>query len=507
MKIKLLSLASVLAFSANSHGESLADIYELALANDPTYQQAVVEYKIGQRSNYKAWANFLPKLNIDPSGTYSEGTGAEYRSRIGDGDWITREGGESKNKSANIGRLTLNLGINDWFNFQNSLMDDDEAKYRFAQAQQNLIISVTNKYFSVLKSYDQLRIAQKSQELSRINLELAQTQLDQGLNTITDLHSAKADFYSKQIATQDAQVTFDQAFEALSLLTGKAHYELEGFEDEIPSPAPSPANPESWITEAMNSNYDLKLDAINREKARNTRQADKLFYLPRVSMTWNGQRYNSTPGTSRIESTPATDANGNLIFDNDGNIVYTERQVTSPPQRSVTKGGDNLSVNLNIPLFGDNGLSWIQRKENAEREQIAQENFIKARRQTEFDIRSNFLNILSQQKRLELQEMQLEQSQLAYEKTLIEYEHGSKSMVDLLQQQTNLMQSEKSNTDNRFQYIEQLLKLKQDAGKLTPADIYEIDSWLSEEAEIIATQRTFIDAATQIESITTSTKE
>ncbi|WIO73736.1 TolC family protein [Porticoccaceae bacterium LTM1] len=497
MKIKLLSIATALAISANSHGESLADIYELALANDPTYQQAVVEYKIGQRSNYKAWANFLPKLNIDPSGSYSEGTGATFRSKRGDDDWVTNEGKETESKSASIGRLTFNLGINDWFTFQNSLMNDDEAKYRFAQAQQNLIISVTNKYFSVLKAYDQLRIAQKSQELSRINLELAQTQLDQGLNTITDLHSAKADFYSKQISTQDAQVAFDQAFEALSLLTGKAHYELEGFEEKIPSPAPSPSDPESWINEAMSSNYNLKLDAITREKARNTRQADKLFYLPRVNMSWGGQSYNSTPGTSSIEKIPVTDENGD--------VVLIEQQITSPSQRNLRRGGESLTVNLNIPLFGDNGLSWIQRKENAEREQIAQENFIKSRRQTEFDIRSNFLSILSQQKRLELQEMQLEQSQLAYEKTLIEYEHGSKSMVDLLQQQTNLMQSEKSNSDTRFQYIEQLLRLKQDAGKLTPADIYEIDSWLSEDAEIIATQRTFEAAASQIESITTNT--
>ena len=64
-----LSMASI-SFSGLSYADSLADIYELALINDPTLQAAEASYKAGREIKSQAIAQLLPQLS--GSVTYSE---------------------------------------------------------------------------------------------------------------------------------------------------------------------------------------------------------------------------------------------------------------------------------------------------------------------------------------------------------------------------------------------------------------------------------------------------
>ena len=64
-----LSMASI-SFSSLSYADSLADIYELALINDPTLQAAEANYKAGREIKSQAIAQLLPHLS--GSATYSE---------------------------------------------------------------------------------------------------------------------------------------------------------------------------------------------------------------------------------------------------------------------------------------------------------------------------------------------------------------------------------------------------------------------------------------------------
>lgn len=485
MKSKIIAYIFLLTAcgACQAKSESLADIYRLALLNDPIYRAAEVELNIGKNSTYKAWARFLPQLNLDPSGTYSRSTSDDFE-RTTDGVTVETPGRKSISKSARLGSLRFNLGIDQWFTFKNNLMGDEHAQLTFAKAQQELIIRVTEKYFNVLKAHAQLQIAQKAENEERLKLTLAEERLSKGLNTVTDTHTAKTNFYSAQITTQQRMVALDQAFEELTLLTGRPHYNLSGFGSAIPAPDPSPLDAETWVRSAVQDSYDVQLRRIDRERARNNSKADKYYYLPTISTTINGGAYSSTPGISRIEEVP--------IVNPDGTVTVIEREVTTSSTRTYRELGNSLNVQLSIPLFGNNGLSRIERKENAQREQIAHENFLKSYRETEFQIRSQFMNILNQKRSLQLQEKRLEQAQLAYDKTKIEYEHGSKSLIDLTTQQSNLLRAEISQTEAQYGYIETLLRLKQQAGKLTPEDVFEIDSWLQDENKVIATQRNTI---------------
>ncbi|MDM3872461.1 TolC family protein [Porticoccus sp. W117] len=481
MKKTLLSAALLFSVSHATQAESLADIYRQALLNDPTYLSAEVEMKIGENGDFKAWANFLPKLNIDPSGNYNRSTDADLEQTRDGVEQPIVPGSSRTFKNASLGRLTFNLGINDWFQFKNNLMENDLAQATFAKAQQELIIRVTDKYFAVLEAHADLQAKQKAEEYNRLQLDLAEERLKEGLNTITDTHTARNNYYSAQIESQQALLTFDQAFEELTLLTGKAHHSLDGFGQDIPAPDPAPLDSDKWVSAAIENSYDLKISKINRNRARNTSKADKYFYLPNVNATVNGSTYSSSPSSSRIQQIP--------IQNPDGTITFIESETVTPSTRTIREGGNNVRIDLSIPLFGDNGLSWIDRKEKAQREQIAQQNFVKSYRQTEFTVRSNFISLRNQKKRLELEEKRLNEAELAYEKTRIEYEHGTKNLIELTSQQQSLLNSQIARNNAQYNYIESLLRLKQEAGQLTPADVLEIDSWLNNKGAINATQR------------------
>ena len=483
MKSKITGCALLLAACGTSQAEteSLADIYRQALLNDPTYRTAEVEFNIGKNSTYKAWANFLPKLNIDPTGSYSRTKGDDQKQTLDGVKNPTTEGGKRISKQASLGQLSINLGINEWFTFKNNLMENELAQLTFAREQQNLIIRVTEAYFAVLKAQSQLQIAQKSQEQKRLELELAEERLTEGLNTITDTHTAKTGYYQAQIDAQQRTVEMDRAFEALTLLTGRAHYSLSGFGDDIPAPDPSPLDSDKWVHAAVQDSYDVQISKLQREQARNTSKTNKYFYLPTARATLNGKSYSSSPASTQIRP--------RQIDNPDGTTTFVDLESRNPDTRRILEGGNSLTVTLSIPLFGDNGLSLVDRREKAQREQISHESFLKSYRQTEFDVRSSFMNILNQKRRLALQVKLLEQAQLAYDKTKIEYEHGSKSLIDLTNQQSSLLGAQTSRTEAQYSYIEALLRLKQQAGKLTPDDIFEIDSWLQQENPVSATRR------------------
>lgn len=60
------------------------------------------------------------------------------------------------------------------------------------------------------------------------------------------------------------------------------------------------------------------------------------------------------------------------------------------------------------------------------------------------------------------------------------YEVGTRNVVDVLQTQRTLFSAARDYANARYDYVLDTLKLKQQAGTLTPQDIYDLDKWLVE---------------------------
>ena len=60
------------------------------------------------------------------------------------------------------------------------------------------------------------------------------------------------------------------------------------------------------------------------------------------------------------------------------------------------------------------------------------------------------------------------------------FEVGTRTTVDVLTLQDNLQQTETTFARSRYDYILNILRLKQAAGNLSVADIEQVDGWLEE---------------------------
>jgi outer membrane protein len=75
-------------------------------------------------------------------------------------------------------------------------------------------------------------------------------------------------------------------------------------------------------------------------------------------------------------------------------------------------------------------------------------------------------------------------SQTALEATRAGYNVGTRNLVDVLNAERNLRRAERTYLNARYDYIINLLRLKQTAGVLNPGDVETLEQWLDSSAEI-----------------------
>ena len=69
-------------------------------------------------------------------------------------------------------------------------------------------------------------------------------------------------------------------------------------------------------------------------------------------------------------------------------------------------------------------------------------------------------------------------SQSALDAAQAGYEVGTRNIVDVLNAQNALFTAQRDYANSRYDYIVNMLRLKQQAGQLSPADINQLDGWL-----------------------------
>ena len=66
----------------------------------------------------------------------------------------------------------------------------------------------------------------------------------------------------------------------------------------------------------------------------------------------------------------------------------------------------------------------------------------------------------------------------ALDATQAGYEVGTRNIVDVLNQQNILSTAERDYANSRYDYIINRMRLKEQAGLLSPADVYRLDEYL-----------------------------
>jgi outer membrane protein len=140
---------------------------------------------------------------------------------------------------------------------------------------------------------------------------------------------------------------------------------------------------------------------------------------------------------------------------------------------------DSIRVEFSIPIFAGGGVSSRVREavylHRASREQLQ-----RVTRETERQSRDAYLGVLAEQSRVQALEQAVSSSQTALEATQAGFDVGTRTIVDVLNSQFSLYVAITNYYQSRYDYILNVLRLKQAAGTLQVQDLEEIDQWLTD---------------------------
>jgi outer membrane protein len=166
-------------------------------------------------------------------------------------------------------------------------------------------------------------------------------------------------------------------------------------------------------------------------------------------------------------------------FKQDGTITDNTGMVA---QRTTDndQGQRQVGINFSLPIFEGGGTSAVV-KENVYRHRAARENYEKVARSTEREARDAYLGVIAEISRVQALARSVESNQTALEATEAGYGVGTRTTVDVLNARDSLFKAETQYARSKYDYLVNVLKLKQAAGTLSPADVSEINNWLAEQ--------------------------
>ncbi len=458
-----LGLGLALLWTGSSAGaDTLQQIYQLALKNDATLKAAEATYRANRETENIALSALLPQVSFQGQyrDTETETDGLAITS-IGPPPVQTPETSVRETETTSL-TLSLSQQIFDlpaWFSFQSGQETSKQAKAQLAADQQELIVRVAEAYFNVLRARENLEASLAEERAVKRQLEQTQQRFDVGLIPITDVHEARAAYDNTLAQRLGFEANLGTAREALSVLTGQMHGDVWLLTEGFPITPPTPASRDEWVQFALKNNYDLKAATYGAEAANQGARAKKMEHLPKVSAGFSYSE-EDTEGTNKSIG------------------IFNTPTISDEPQT------ESFNIQLTMPLFAGGGIS-ASRRQAYEQYNAAFQQKISVQRQVVQQTRSLHLTVATDVQRVKARKQNIVSAESALDATQAGYEVGTRNIVDVLQSRRALYAAVRDYANTRFDYVINMLKLKRQAGTLSPQDITDLNKWLQAPKPIV----------------------
>lgn len=445
----ILSISLIGCWSSSSVAENLADIYKLSLRNDPVIRAAEATYKAGLEVEKINRAGLLPQINA--SGNLGTNTTENKGSFPAGGNLFTNDNETDTNSSgwgASLDQQIVDMST--WFSFKQGKELTRQSTAQFAADQQNLIIRVAEAYFSVLRALDNLRASRALEKANQRQLDQTQQRFDVGLIAITDVHESQAAYDLARAGRLRDEGDLGVALEQLSVLTGQRHDNLWLLKEDYPVIEPSPMDKEEWVDFAMNNNKAIKASAYGRDAANENAKSRKAQHYPKLAARLG---YDDNLSDNERDAL-------------DTNVDYKTRQSTLAAK-----------LNLTVPLYSGGSIS-ASRRQAYQQYNRSQEEYSGVVRQTVQATRALHLQTVVDVATTNAQKQAVVSSKSALDATQAGYEVGTRNIVDVLNVQQNLFSAVRDYSNARYDYVLDMLRLKNAAGLISPQDIIDLNQWL-----------------------------
>ena len=443
MKSKYL-IALLLFVSGYVAPDSLLDIYNDALENDPQYRSAEFSYLSGKEIKVQGRAALLPNVTLSAQTNWNE----YYQL------------GELQNEYNNFStaaRITQPLiRLDSWFKYRQSKFLTDAAEADFAYSQQTLIVRTAELYFGVLRAIDNLNAARSEERAIKKQLDQTYQRYEVGLSAITEVQEAQLAYDLSLAAKIRSEGAVYTAKESLNALVGREIVSLNGLVNDLNVSNPIPDSKEEWTKKAIENNFRLKAATLRKFASKNNARSVASNHLPKIDIV----------GT-KIES-----ETNQYTFDgiNTGGLF----NITIPDETQR----DTYSLQLSMPIF--QGGAVISRTKQAYAESNkSSEDALFTERSVIQDVRSQYSSVVTLVANLRAQKQAVISATSALEATKVGYEVGTRNIVDLLQAEKNLYSAEKDLSNAKYDYLITTLRLHLAAGTLSPENLIEINNLLS----------------------------
>lgn len=432
----LTALLNSQAIYANH--DTLMDIYDLAKNNDHQLKSEHAQF-LADSENANISRSVL-RPQISGSAELSK-TNADTR-----GATPIETNTDALNYTVSLTQTLFNRNV--WQTYQQSKIETRIAATQYEANKQSLFVRSAEAYFNVLRAIDQQKTAEAEEKAQATLLEQTQQRFDVGLISINDVHETQAAFDSAVAnrINNDANVGIQR--DALSILTGQLHTSIAPLIENFDVSTPQPSDQQAWVDFAIKNNLTLKTSELEADAARQASKAANSTHLPTLSGA-----INYTDGNSDIDTVGA----GSNRSDTNTTV---------------------FNLTLSVPLY-TGGKTSALRKQAAQNAIRAHEDFLLTQRKTIQSARSLYLSVTTDIAQIQARKQAIISSTSALESSKTGYELGTKNIVDVVNSQRNLFQTQRDYLDKLYDYIINTLLLKEAAGTIQLSDLEALEQSLN----------------------------
>jgi outer membrane protein len=214
---------------------------------------------------------------------------------------------------------------------------------------------------------------------------------------------------------------------------------------------PNPTSANGWVDLAMSQNLALVSSRLDEQLARDEISFQRNGHYPSIDLI-----------VTRREFDSVAERNNNDQGFLDANSDFKT---------------DTIGIQFNLPIFAG-GITSSRVREAVYLHTASREQLQRVTRETERQTRDAYLGVLSEKSRVEALQQAVLSSRTALDATQAGFEVGTRTIVDVLDSQFALYRSITLFYQARYDYLMNVLRLKQAAGSLQIQDLEEIDRWL-----------------------------
>ncbi|MBF9001611.1 MULTISPECIES: outer membrane channel protein TolC [Vibrio] len=422
------------SLSASAWADNLAQIYELAKKNDPQLLGIEAVRDNAFEAVNSSRSSLLPQINLT----------AGYK--INESDESIRN---SKAYSAGINFTQELYQRSSWLSLGTAEKKARQADARYAAAQQNLIMRVSNAYFEVLRAKDNLAFVQSEKNAVGRQLDQTKQRFEVGLSAITDVHDAQAQYDAVLADEILAKNKLTNSYESLREITGEEPTHLSVLDTERFSTSRTEETVHQLLEQAEKKNLTLLASRIGKDIAKDQIALAKSKNLPSLTLD-GGYNYNS---------------------EQDSDYAYYDTYAGHDTKDL------SVGINLSVPLYTGGNLTSLSKQ--------AEFSFVKASQDLEAqyrsvikDVRAYNNNISASVGAVKAYQQALVSAKSALKATQAGFEVGTRTIVDVLDATRRLYDANKNLADARYDYILSVLQLHQATGTLSEQDVLDINAGL-----------------------------